>query len=224
MSHIGINILYYIILYYIRIVSHRIACIVYRIVYHIVSYIVSYIIYRIIYHIIYRIIYHTYVIYSIIYHIVSYITYCIISYITSRHVILCYISRQVYCLIQSCMNSTDKASPLNTLTSLSAQNDEWNIAAGSGVRKCCQYDAATARSRVHLVKRTFRRLLKTFPEFYGLRVFISVSTRAIHWPHREPDKSDPQSPILFFKLHFNIILPSVRSIFSHWVYAPKRCI
>jgi len=60
--------------------------------------------------------------YIILYYIILY--YIILYYIILYYIILYYISRQAYCLIQSCTNSTDKTSLLNNLTSRSAQNVE----------------------------------------------------------------------------------------------------
>jgi hypothetical protein len=47
-----------------------------------------------------------------------------------------------------------------------------------------------------LEKPPVAQLLKNFPIFYGTRRFITVFTRALHWPYPEPDQSRPYYPIL----------------------------
>jgi hypothetical protein len=59
-----------------------------------------------------------------------------------------------------------------------------------------------------LGKLTVPKLVKKFRTFYGNRKFITSSTRACHLSLSDPHQSSPHPPFCFFKIHFNIILPS----------------
>jgi hypothetical protein len=64
---------------------------------------------------------------------------------------------------------------------------------------------------IPLEKPIFALLIRKFPTFYGNRRYITVFTG----PYHEPDEWTSQPHILFFKIHFNIILSSTSK-------SPKR--
>jgi hypothetical protein len=68
------------------------------------------------------------------------------------------------------------------------------------------------------------QLLRNFPTFYGTRMFITVFTRALHWPLSWA-RSIHTIPFYLSKIHFNIVHPPTFFSFLHrakiiWTHKP----
>jgi hypothetical protein len=63
-------------------------------------------------------------------------------------------------------------------------------------------------NRVLLEKLIVAKLDKKFQPFYGTQMLITIITRTVTVPRPEPHESSPNPRNPFFKINFNIILPS----------------
>jgi hypothetical protein len=79
---------------------------------------------------------------------------------------------------------------------------------------CGGYWLLTTCSRVLPEKLKCPKLLKNFPEFYGIRRFITAFARARHLSLSWARLIQSMPPFNLSKIHFNIILPSTPGSFK----------
>jgi len=58
---------------------------------------------------------------------------------------------------------------------------------------------------------------KKFTAFCGIEMLISAFTNIVAVPYAEPVETTTNPPIIFFRIHFNIILPSAHAVYNEFL-------